>query len=75
MKKNKFSKFKQIDQIKRLRGTFVTRHESTRLDANERISPFNNKFIEKIKKKLILITLLLTQKQKKFMTYWQRNLI
>lgn len=52
MTKNKFSKFKQIDQIKRLRGTFVTRHESTRLDANERISPFNNKFIKKIKKKI-----------------------
>jgi histidinol-phosphate aminotransferase len=52
MIKNKFSKFKQIDQIKRLRGTFATRYESTRLDANERISPFNNKFIKNIKKKI-----------------------
>tara|TARA_B110000971_G_C20024734_1_gene508179 strand:- start:288 stop:1364 length:1077 start_codon:yes stop_codon:yes gene_type:complete len=49
---NKFLKFKNIKNIKRNRGIFSTRVNKLRLDANERISKFENNFINRIKKKI-----------------------
>ena len=50
--KAKFSKFKAIDKIRRFRGIFPTRLNKIRLDANERVSSFQLKFIKNIKKKI-----------------------
>ena len=49
---NKFLKFKNINTVKRNRGIFPTRVKKLRLDANERISKFENNFINNIKKKI-----------------------
>ena len=46
----KFSNFSFIDNIKRFRGIFPTRLNKYRLDANERVSDFDVKFIERLKK-------------------------
>ena len=48
----KFKNFKFIDRIKRFRGIFPTRLNKIRLDANERISEFDKKFFNKLKKKI-----------------------
>tara|TARA_Y200000002_G_scaffold362781_1_gene350189 strand:- start:1165 stop:2235 length:1071 start_codon:yes stop_codon:yes gene_type:complete len=48
----KFSNFSFIDNIKRFRGIFPTRLNKYRLDANERVSDFDVKFIERLKKKI-----------------------
>ena len=50
--KNKFSKFRNIEKIKRNRGIFLTRLNKLRLDANERIENFDQNFINKIKKRI-----------------------
>ena len=50
--KKKFLKFKNIVTIKRNRGIYATRIKKMRLDANERISNFENFFIRDIKKKI-----------------------
>ena len=52
LNKNKFKNFKTIDGIKRFRGIFPTRLNKIRLDANERISEFDNKFFKKFIKKI-----------------------
>ena len=52
LSKNKFKNFKIIDRIKRFRGIFPTRLNKIRLDANERISEFDNKFFNKLIKKI-----------------------
>ena len=52
LNKNKFKNFKTIDGIKRFRGIFPTRLNKIRLDANERISEFDNKFFKKLIKKI-----------------------
>ena len=48
----KFKHFKYLDKVHRLRDGKIDRHNKIRLDANERISPFENKFIKLLKKKL-----------------------
>jgi len=50
--KNKFSQFKYLKNIHRHRGISKTRLNKIRLDANERISPIDNKFFTKIKNKI-----------------------
>ena len=60
----KFSNFSFIENIKRFRGIFPTRLNKYRLDANERVSDFDVKFIEKLKKK---IPELPNKKKKRFM--------
>ena len=72
---NKFLKFKNIKNIKRNRGIFSTRVNKLRLDANERISKFENNFINRIKKKFRLFIFQLILKQKKYMICYQRNII
>jgi len=48
----KFKFFKKIDKILRIRGPSKSRYGKIRLDKNERISKFENYFINKIKKKI-----------------------
>ena len=48
----KFKFFKKIDKILRIRGSSKSRYGKIRLDKNERISKFENYFINKIKKKI-----------------------
>lgn len=48
----KFDKFSSIDKISRFRGIFPTRLNKLRFDANERVSEFENKFIQLFKKKI-----------------------
>ena len=43
----KFNKFSLIDKLSRFRGIFPTRLNKLRFDANERVSEFENKFIQK----------------------------
>lgn len=50
--KNKFRNFKVVDKIKRYRGIFPTRLNKIRLDANERVSEFDNKFLTGLIKKI-----------------------
>ena len=49
----KFNNFGFIDNLKRYRGIFPTRLNKYRLDANERVSDFDIKFIKILKKKNI----------------------
>ena len=42
----KFNKFSLIDKLSRFRGIFPTRLNKLRFDANERVSEFENKFIQ-----------------------------
>ena len=53
--KKKFSHFKNLSKIYRVRGIEKTRHNSIRLDFNERVSPFSNSFIKSISKKNKLV--------------------
>ena len=48
----KFNNFSFIDNLKRFRGIFPTRLNKYRLDANERVSDFDIKFIKILKKKI-----------------------
>ncbi len=48
----KFSQFKYLDKIHRLRDGKIDRHNKIRLDANERVSPFDKSFIRLIKNKI-----------------------
>ena len=48
----KFNKFSSIDKLSRFRGIFPTRLNKLRFDANERVSEFENKFIQLLKKKI-----------------------
>lgn len=50
--KEKFKYLNYLDKIKRFRGISISRHKKIRLDANERISPFSEKFIKNLKKKI-----------------------
>ena len=50
--KIKFRNFKVVDKIKRYRGIFPTRLNKIRLDANERVSEFDNKFFTGLIKKI-----------------------
>lgn len=50
--KKKFKYLDYIDTIKRFRGIKNTRLNKIRLDANERVSDFNIKFVNSLKKKI-----------------------
>lgn len=50
--KNKFKYLDHIDSIKRFRGIKDTRLNKIRLDANERVSDFNIKFVNSLKRKI-----------------------
>ena len=52
IKEKKFPHFKHIKKISRYRGIFDTRLNKIRLDANERVSGFERKFLNLIKKKI-----------------------
>jgi len=51
-KKNKFPHFKHLEKIFRFRGISNTRFNKIRLDANERVTGFDKKFLNVIKKKI-----------------------
>ena len=50
--KNKFKYLEHINTIKRFRGIKNTRLNKIRLDANERVSDFNSKFVNSVKRKI-----------------------
>lgn len=50
--KNKFKYLEHINTIKRFRGIKNTRLNKIRLDANERVSDFNSKFVNSVKGKI-----------------------
>ena len=52
MMKNKYSNFLIADKIKRFRGIYPTRLNKIRLDANERVTEFESKFLNLFKKKI-----------------------
>ena len=49
---DKFSHTKYLDNIKRFRGIEKTRFNKIRLDANERVSNFSEKFLLNFKRKI-----------------------
>ena len=67
--KKKFKYLDYIDTIKRFRGIKNTRLNKIRLDANERVSDFNIKFVNSLKRKLIQSTYLHILKLNKYTIY------